>query len=304
VSSSDISSHLSSHPSSPPSRSERSRLTAALLLEARETPDPSRREQLLDEVVLLNRCVAEAIAQRYRGRGIPVEDLQQSALEGLVKAVRKFDPSIRPDLLSYAVPTIRGEVQRWFRDQGWMVRPPRRLQELQWRVTRGVEHLAHELGREPTSEELSSHLGCATREIDETLQSFGSFRPASLDGARPEGGGLPLAEVLPDEHSRDEDAAEARMVLAPAVRTLSPRDRLVLYLRFFEGRSQQEIADRLGVTQMQVSRLLRRILRDLTTELEPPVTPSPAPRRLRAVGASGASTTRRPAGRDRVRPVG
>src|SRR6187551_1267242 len=117
-------------------RAERSRRTGELMRRAHSTQDEGLRSELLDEVILLNRCVAEAVANRYRGRGVSEEDLHQSAFEGLVKAVHRFDPTIRPDLLTYAVPTIRGEVQRWFRDQGWMVRPPRRLQDLQWQVGR------------------------------------------------------------------------------------------------------------------------------------------------------------------------
>ena len=119
-------------------RAERARRTEELFRQVAETDDPARRQALLDEVVLINRCVAEAVAARYRGRGVPQEDLEQSAFEGLVRAVHKFDPTVRPDLLTYAVPTIRGEVQRWFRDQSWMVRPPRSIQEMQWKVSRSA----------------------------------------------------------------------------------------------------------------------------------------------------------------------
>jgi len=246
------------------SRAERSRLTSELLLEAHVTHDESRRAQLLDEVILINRCVAEAVANRYRGRGVSDQDLHQSAFEGLVKAVHKFDPTVRPDLLTYAVPTIRGEVQRWFRDQSWMVRPPRRLQELQWRVSRSISTLSQELGRQPTDAELSEDVGCSPHELDETIRSFGCFQPASIDkpagtGTAP---GATLANVLPVE--QDELAqSEARVVLGPVVRRLPERDRRILYLRFVEERSQSEIGAELGVTQMQVSRLLARILRDL-----------------------------------------
>lgn len=244
------------------SRAERGRRTAELLGEAHATDDAGRRTELLDEVILLNRCVAEAVANRYRGRGVAVEDLHQAAFEGLVKAVRKFDPSVRPDLLTYAVPTIRGEVQRWFRDQSWMVRPPRRLQELQWRVSRSVESLSHELGREPTDAELSEDIGCSRDELDETVQSFGCFRPASIDRPVGPGSGSTLGELLETEDD-ERSAAEARAILAPVLRRLPERDRRVLFLRFYEDRSQEEIGAELGVTQMQVSRLLQRILRDL-----------------------------------------
>jgi RNA polymerase sigma-B factor len=247
-------------------RAERSRLTHELLAEAHATDDQDRRLALLDEVVVLNRGVAEAVANRYRGRGVAIEDLHQAACEGLVKAVRKFDPAVRPDLLTYAVPTIRGEVQRWFRDQSWMVRPPRRLQEMQWRVSRSTEALQQELGREPTEDELSAHVGCTREELDETVQSFGCFQPPSLD--RPVGGldGPTLGDALPDE-ADEQSAAEARATLGPVVRALPERDRRILYMRFFQDRSQQDIGSELGVTQMQVSRLLERILRDLRLQI-------------------------------------
>jgi RNA polymerase sigma-B factor len=248
------------------SRAERSERTAMLLREAHTTHDPRRRAELLDEVVVLNRCVAEAVANRYRGRGVAVEDLHQSALEGLVKAVHKFDPTVRPDLLTYAVPTIRGEVQRWFRDQSWMVRPPRRLQEMQWKVNRGIEHLQQELGREPTGDELCNHVDCSAEELEETVQSYGCFQPPSLDRPLGTADGPTLGDVLPDD-TPEQGAADARATLAPVVRRLPARDQRILYLRFFQDRSQQEIGSELGVTQMQVSRLLERILRDLRTQI-------------------------------------
>ncbi len=248
------------------SRAERSRRTSELLLEAHATDDLARRDALLDEVVLLNRGVAQAVANRYRGRGVATEDLHQAAYEGLVKAVHKFDPTVRPDLLTYAVPTIRGEVQRWFRDQSWMVRPPRRLQEMQWKVSRSIETLEQELGREPTDSELTRQLGCSREELDATVQSFGCFQPPSLDRAVGGGNGTTLADLVTEEQ-HEQDAVEARATLAPVVRRLPERDRRILYLRFFQDKSQQEIGSELGVTQMQVSRLLERILRDLRTQI-------------------------------------
>jgi RNA polymerase sigma-B factor len=250
-------------------RAERLRRTRELLLEAHAAEDTAQRSELLDEVILLNRCVAEAVANRYRGRGVSEEDLHQSAFEGLVKAVHRFDPTIRPDLLTYAVPTIRGEVQRWFRDQSWMVRPPRRLQDLQWRVGRSIESLSQELGRQPTHAELSEDIGCSGNEVDEAVQSFGCFRPASLDKLVGHGTGETLADVLTtDDEERSE--SEARAILAPVLRHLPERDRRILFLRFFEDQSQKEIGAELGVTQMQVSRLLARILRDLRTQIAEP----------------------------------
>jgi RNA polymerase sigma-B factor len=247
------------------SRAERQRRTQELLFLAHDA-DEARRSELLDEVILLNRVVAEAVANRYRGRGVATEDLHQAAFEGLVKAVQKFDPTVRPDLLTYAVPTIRGEVQRWFRDRCWMVRPPRRLQELQWRVSRGIETLSQELGREPTAAELSEEVGCSEDELVETEQSYGCFRPSSLDRPIAAGAGLTLGDTFTIE-DEERSGAEARATLGPAVRSLSERDRRIVFLRFFEDRSQVEIGAELGVTQMQISRLLDRILRDLRLQI-------------------------------------
>jgi RNA polymerase sigma-B factor len=251
---------------SPMTRAERSELTRDLLERAYRTQSRRKRDELLDEVVLINRGVAEAVAARYRGRGVPSEDLQQAAYEGLVKAVHKFDPAVRPDLLTYAVPTIRGEVQRWFRDQSWMVRPPRRIQELQWRISRSIDHLSQELGRPPSDEEVAEDVGCTTQELDEAIQGFGCFQPPSLDLPVGESG-TPMGELLGIDDDREKSLIETREVLAPVVEKLSDRDRRILYLRFIEDQSQSEIGEELGVTQMQVSRLLERIFRSMRAEL-------------------------------------
>jgi RNA polymerase sigma-B factor len=250
------------------SRAERSRRTTELMLAAHETDDEALRARLLDEVIVLNRVVAEAVANRYRGRGVAVDDLHQSAYEGLVKAVHRFDPTVRPDLLTYAVPTIRGEVQRWFRDHSWMVRPPRRIQELQWHDRRSVERLTTDTGEPPTEEELSRDVGCSVEELKETVQAFGCFQPPSLD--RPAGGaqpGMTVGELMVADDLEAFSAAEARVVLATVLPGLSERDRSILYLRFHEDLSQRDIGQRLGVTQMQISRVLERIFRTLRTQL-------------------------------------
>ena len=247
-------------------RTQRSELTREKLLEA-ATAEPARRAELIDEVVLLNRGVAEAVANRYRNRGVPLEDLQQAAFEGLIKAVNRFDATVRPDLLTYAVPTIRGEIQRWFRDQSWMVRPPRRIQELQWKLSHGAEELSQSLGREPTDEEVATHCDCTVQEMEEALQAFGCFHPPSLDRPIDAADGPTLGETLVEDEEHEQDAAEARAILGPVIRHLSARDRRILYLRFFEDQSQRDIGDELGVTQMQVSRLLDRIFRDIRTKL-------------------------------------
>ncbi len=248
------------------SRAERSRRTHELVLEAHATEDPDLRAQLLDEVIVLNRCVAEAVANRYRGRGVPIDDLHQSAYEGLIKAVHNFDPTVCPDLLTYAVPTIRGQVQRWFRDQSWMVRPPRRIQELQWQINRSIEKLSTVEGRCPTDEELSGDVGCTVGELRASIRAFGCFRPTSLDRPVGDGFGMTLGDLLVSKDD-EQSPAEARVTLASILSDLPERDRTILYLRYFEDRSQKDIGTMLGVTQMQVSRLLERILRTLRAQV-------------------------------------
>lgn len=247
-------------------RAERSEVSAHLLVRATTTEDAEDRDEIFAQVVMLNAEVAEAVASRYRNRGIPDEDLRQAAYEGLVKAVSRFDPTRETDLLSYAVPTIRGEVQRYFRDSGWAVRPPRRLQDLQWRLHRAIEELSQDLGREPTTSELTEFLDIEEGELQEAMQAYGSFAPTSLDQPVGESETTSRGDLIPDE-DHERSASEARLTLAPVVRTLPERDRRILYLRFCEDRTQEEIGDELGVTQMQVSRLLTRIFRDIRGQL-------------------------------------
>jgi RNA polymerase sigma-B factor len=248
------------------SRAERSTRTAELLDRAARCTDTAERDDLLNEVILLNRGVAEAVASRYQGRGISRDDLQQVAYEGLTKAVHRFDPDTRNDLLTFAVPTIRGELLRHFRDHGWSVRPPRRVQELQWRVNQKIEELEQELGHEPSDSEIKESLGISDEDYREAIEAFGCFQPTSLEQPATADSTATLGDFIPEE-DRESAASEARVILSPVVRRLPERDRRILQLRFFEDLTQAEIGEDLGVTQMQVSRLLSRILDDLRAEL-------------------------------------
>ncbi|MEO9325408.1 sigma-70 family RNA polymerase sigma factor [Nocardioides sp. C4-1] len=249
------------------SRSERSQRTARLLQLA-AAADGGERVALLDEVVVLNCRVADAVASRYRDRGVAYEDLQQAAYEGLVKAVHRFDGDHADDLLTFAVPTIRGEVQRYFRDRSWMVRPPRRIQELQQRVSATIAAQSATLGREPTDAEVCAELGIGPEEHAEVVRAFGCFRPSSLDHPlSDDDGSATVGDVLADDRE-SHGAAEARVVLGPAVRRLGPRDQRLVFLRFFEERTQREIGAELGLTQTQVSRQLERVLRDIRTVVD------------------------------------
>jgi RNA polymerase sigma-B factor len=240
--------------------------TARLLDQLHHTDDEAEKQALRAEVVVLNMGVARAIAHRYRQRGLAEDDLVQAAYVGLVKAVNGFDPSHERDFLSYAVPTVTGEVKRYFRDFGWAVRPPRRVQELQGSIAKLSSELTQKLGRSPKPSEVAAKLGIDVESVIEALAADGAFTPASLDVPVGEDGAATLGDLMP-ETDLEFASAEARVVLGPAVRKLAPRDRRILELRFFEGWTQEQIAQDIGVTQMQVSRLLSRILKDLRADI-------------------------------------
>lgn len=248
-------------------RHDRREATARLLARAAFTENDLERKRLRDEVVRLNLDVAESVASRFRNRGVPDDDLTQVACLGLVKAAQRFDPAYAGDFLSFAVPTIRGEVRRYFRDHGWVVRPPRHIQEMQARIGAVEDELTQLLGRTARPDELAEHLGEDESEVVEALSANGCFIPTSLDLAVGSEEKATLGERIASEDAGP-FAVDARVILAPAVKDLSARDQRILYLRFFEGRNQREIGDEIGVTQMQVSRLLARILRDLRRSLD------------------------------------
>jgi RNA polymerase sigma-B factor len=238
-----------------------------LLAGAAQTSDPQQRRDMLDTVVLLHLEVADSVASRYRNRGITEDDLRQAAYEGLVKATHRFDPCLRHDFLSYAVPTMRGEVQRFFRDHGWMVRPPRRTQELQWQLARTRDRLTGRLGRDPSVEELVTELDVSPTELSEAEQAHGSFRVTSLDQPLGEGDAGTLGDLIETEWT-DLRAAEARLMLEPVLCLLGERDLRLLHLRYIEDCTQQQIGKELGISQMQVSRHLSRIIRTLRQAID------------------------------------
>ena len=170
------------------------------------------------------------------------------------------------EFLSYAVVTMKGEVKRQFRDFGWMVRPPRPIQKLQADVSRAEGDLTHVLGRSPKVNEVAVHLGVAEEDVVEALSADGCFTPTSLDTPVGADGSGVLGELLPGDDSAMSEA-EARVMLTPAVRALPEREREILYLRFFKQQTQAQIAEEIGVTQMQVSRILARVLAQLRGQL-------------------------------------
>ncbi len=245
----------------PQSRDQQS---VSLLARAAAAP-PALQASLREQVVTLNMELASNLARRYHRRGISEEDLRQVAFLGLLKAVRGFRPERSDSFTGYAIPTIRGELRRHFRDSGWTVRPPRRIQELQARVRSVEADLVHELHRTPTVQELAEAVGAAVEDVTESAAATSCFSPLSLDAPTSEDGPDLGSTLVAGE--ADLANAEARLLLGPAVRRLGERDRLVLDLRFFEGLTQQEIGERLGVSQMQVSRILARILSTLREEI-------------------------------------
>ena len=245
----------------------RGTLSTRLLTQAAAEADPVERKRLQDEVVVMHMGLARAIAARYRGRGISEDDLTQAASMALLRAARNFDPSHGVEFLSYAVVTMKGEVKRQFRDFGWMVRPPRPIQKLQADVGRAQGELTHLLGRSPRVPEVAEHLGVTEDEVLEALSADGCFTPTSLDLPIGEGGSAVLGDTLMHEDSAI-DEAEARVMLMPAIRSLPERERQVIFLRFFKQMSQSQIAAEVGVTQMQVSRILARVLVQLRGQLE------------------------------------
>jgi RNA polymerase sigma-B factor len=246
-------------------RAHRRAETARLLEEAQSASDEAR-PGIEEEIIRLNMGVAGEIARRYHGRGIASDDLDQVAYLGLVKAVRGFDPSHGSDFLSFAVPTMRGEIRRYFRDFGWTIRPPRSVQELQSKITVAEGELYQALGRSPRPSELADHLGVELDLVVDSLAANGCFSPMSLDAPSPDGESGPVDRLGGLDAAFG--SAEARIALAPLLEDLTPRERRILEMRFFGGATQAEIGAEVGVTQMQVSRLLARLLTRLRKRLE------------------------------------
>ncbi len=213
-----------------------------------------------DELVSAHLGLAEYLARRFANRGEPLDDLVQVASLGLLKALDRFDPERGVEFSTYATHTIVGELKRHFRDKGWSIRAPRRMQELYLRLGKVVASMGQELGRSPTIAELAMETKVSEEEVLEALEAGQAYRSASLDVATEEGESL--ATRLGEEDPSLEDA-ERRATLSPLLAQLPPRERLILQLRFFDGLTQSEIANRLQISQMHVSRLLARSLAQL-----------------------------------------
>lgn len=223
---------------------------------------------LRDEIVTRCLPLAEHIARRFCGRGEPYDDLLQVARLGLVNAVDRFDVDRGSDFVSFAVPTIMGEVRRHFRDTGWAMRVPRRLKELHLRISKAVGTLSQRLGRAPTAGEIAAEIRVGIDEVSEGLIAGSAYQTVSIDGTvrGPPGHETPLVDTLGCEDAALETVEDFTAV-GPALARLPERERTILALRFYGSMTQTQIADRMGISQMHVSRILARTLNHLREEL-------------------------------------
>jgi RNA polymerase sigma-B factor len=228
---------------------------------ARLDPQDPAREALRGKLVTGYLPVVQHIARRFAGRGEPVDDLEQSGTVGLINAVDRFEPDRGVDFLSYAVPTITGEIRRHFRDRTWSMRVPRRLKDLQSSITGAVGPLSQQLGRAPKPSEIAAHLGLPVDDVVEGLDAQRAYRSSSLDELVA-GSDTTLTETLGGADAELEKV-EYRQTLAPLLDELPDRERTILVLRFFGNMTQTQIADRVGISQMHVSRLLAQTVAQL-----------------------------------------
>lgn len=216
------------------------------------------RQAVEAQIVLGHLDLVDGLVRRLAPRYRDVGDLRQVGCVGLINAVHRFDPVRGAAFVPYAVPTISGEVKRYLRDQGWVVRPPRRVQELRLATVAAMPELAQRLGHEPSPGELAAHLHASRQDVLEAIATPTSLHPISLDDPGDDDGAG--AEAMLGTIDAALEHADTRVLVRAAVAALPPRDRRIVYLRFFEERTQREIAADIGVTQMQVSRLLAGIL--------------------------------------------
>ena len=240
--------------------------TRELFRRYKEGGDAEARDQLI--VSHLN--LVRFLASKFKNRGESLEDLVQVGTIGLIKAIDRFDPERGLEFTTYATPTIMGEIKRHFRDKGWSVRVPRRLQELSAKVNQATDELTNQLQRSPSVAEIAEHLGASVDEVLEAMESSSAYSSVPL-----EGGGSSDDDEAPSviDHYATEDADLAafddRIVLEDAIADFSPRERDVIRMRFVDGLTQVEIAERMGISQVQVSRLLRRTLRRIQDKIDP-----------------------------------
>jgi RNA polymerase sigma-70 factor (sigma-B/F/G subfamily) len=240
----------------------------ALLAEMTELPeDDPRRERIRARIVDEHAPMARSIARRYAHRGEPLEDIEQAAFVGLVKAINRWDPELGENFLAYAAPMMTGEVKRHFRDRTWGVHMPRRLQELSLALTPAVQEFVRKHGHSPTTAQIAAQLGLSIEETVEVIAAWDSYRPVSLDAPASDD---PDAQSLGDsvgDADPELDLLVDGHALRPLIDELPERERRILLLRFFGNKTQSQIGEEIGISQMHVSRLLSRSLQRLRAKL-------------------------------------
>lgn len=240
--------------------------TRELFRRFKEEGDMDAREKL----VMSHLNLVRFIANKFKNRGEPIDDLIQVGYLGLLKAIDRFDPSRRLEFTTFATPTIMGEIKRHFRDKGWSVRVPRRLQELSAKVNQATDTLTSQLQRSPTIAEIADYLDATVDEVLEAMESSSAYSSVSLEA--PSGADDDDTPSVIDRYAtEDSDLAftDDRIIIEEALASFSPRERDVIEMRFLKGMTQIEIAEKLGISQVQVSRLLRRTLKKIQDKIDP-----------------------------------
>ena len=240
--------------------------THELFRRYKEEGDVEAREKL----VMSHMNLVRFLANKFKNRGEPLDDLIQVGYLGLLKAIDRFDPSRGLEFTTYATPTIMGEIKRHFRDKGWSVRVPRRLQELSAKVNQATDVLTNELQRSPKIEEIAEYLDASVDEVLEAMESSSAYSSVPLEGTG--NNDNDDAPSVLDRYATEDSAlnfTDDRLIIQEALKGFSPREREVIDLRFLQGMTQIEIAEQLGISQVQVSRLLRRTLKKIQDKIDP-----------------------------------
>jgi RNA polymerase sigma-B factor len=241
--------------------------SAELFAALGDATGPAVRQRAREDLVHLHLPLVHHCARRFRNRGEPFDDLVQVGTIGLLKSIDRFETERGVEFSTYATPTIIGEIKRYFRDKGWAIRVPRRLQELRMQITAATAELTQSLGRSPTARELAAAIGCSVEEIVEGLESGNAYSTLSLDATdEHEDRGATMLDAIGVEDDNLEHV-EIRESLKPILDGLEPREKRILLLRFFKNMTQSQIAEEIGISQMHVSRLLTRTLARLRTSM-------------------------------------
>jgi RNA polymerase sigma-B factor len=250
-----------------PEHGRRGRVEALLAELAKLSENDPRRERIRSQIVDEHTAMARSIARRYAHRGEPMEDIEQAAFVGLIKAINRWDPELGENFVAYAAPMMTGEVKRHFRDRTWGVHMPRRLQELSLALTPAVQEFVRKHGKSPTTAQLAEQMGLTMDETVEVIAAWDSYRPVSLDAPASE---EPDAQTLGDCVGTADPELDLMVdghALRPLINELPERERKILLLRFFGNKTQSQIGEEIGISQMHVSRLLSRSLERLRGKL-------------------------------------